>query len=305
MTESTQDNTLIVRYILGQVSPEERAKLEERYFADSALFEQMVAAENDLIDSYVRGELSGPERFQFENRFLATPELRERVRSARAIADYQSGAAALISTPHTVKAITRRKLLMPAWRFALACVALALLVWASWMTMSNVRLRHELDRLSAERANAERQQRELQRQIADLNEQLQQIKAGSPAQEIARLGEPGRPVLSLSLSPGIPRGHGKANVLPVSSEVSTALLLLKTGSDQYSSYSVFLETPEGKQILKRDGLKGVSTASGKAVPVALSSSSLTRGDYILRLFGNNLKGQTEEIAAYSFRIVVH
>ena len=305
MSESTQEKTLIVRYILGQVSAEERTGLEERYFRDSDLFEQMVAAENDLIDSYVRGELSGPSRLQFESRFLATPELRERVRSARAIAEYQSQATSSISAPDPGKAITSRRPMSPALRWAFAGLAVLLLVWASWTTLANMRLRHELDRVIAERASAQHQQQELQRQIAALSEQLQQIKTSSPNQEIAQLGEPGRPVLSLSLSPGIPRGPGKPNTLPISSDVSTALLLLKTSRDSYSSYSVFLETPEGKQILQRDGLKAISTANGRVVPISLSSSALQRGDYILHLFGQNSNGRSEEIDAYSFRVIVH
>ena len=304
MTDSTQERTLIERYILGQVSPEERADLEERYFRDSDLFEQMVAAENDLIDSYVRGELSGPARFQFENRFLATPELRERVRAARAIADYHSGATASISPPETGKAITGRRPMMPSLRFALAGLALLLVVWGSWMTVANVRLRRELDRLTAERASTERQQQELQRQIADLTAQIKQ-NHGNASQEIAQLGEPGKPTISLALAPGIPRGPGQSNILPISSGVPSALLWLKTGHDSYSNYSAILETPEGRQILKRDGLKAISTASGSVVPFALPSNALQRGDYILRLFGNNPSGRSEEIDAYSFRVIMH
>src|SRR5262249_30090505 len=139
----------------------------------------------------------------------------------------------------------------------------------------------------------------------DLNEQLQQIKAGSPAQEVAQLGETGRPAITLAVSPGIPRSPGESHILPLSSEISTALLLLKTGRGSYASYSIVLETAEGKQILKRDGLKAVSTASGRVVPVSLSSSAIQRGDYILRLFGTSPEGQTEEIDAYSFRVVRH
>jgi len=302
MAESTQDKTLIVRYILGQVSAEERADLEERYFADSDLFEQMVAAENDLIDSYVRGRLSGPEQFQFENRFLATPELRERVRSARAIADYRSDAAS-ISTPDTGKAITRRRPMMPALRFAFAGLALALLIWGSWVMVLNLRLRREIDLLTRERANIERQQQDLQRQITELTAQVKQ--GNTPSQEIAQLGEPGKPAISLALAPGIPRSGGQANILPISPDVSSAFLWLKTGPDSYSSYSAILETPEGNQILKRGGLKAFSSGSSRIVQLALSRSALQRGDYIVRLFGNHSSGQSEEIDAYSFRVVLH
>src|SRR5215469_4346956 len=88
MADRSEDKTLLERYILGQVSPEERAVLEERYQADGDLFEELIAKENDLIDSYVRGELSGSARLQFESRFPAIPELRERVELARSLASH-------------------------------------------------------------------------------------------------------------------------------------------------------------------------------------------------------------------------
>lgn len=304
MADSTQETTLIVRYILGQVSAQERADLEERYFADRDFFEQMVAAEHDLIDSYVRGELSGPTRFQFENRFLATPELRERVRSARAIAGYRSGTGTSISAPDTRKAITRRRPMLPALRFAFAGLALALLVWGSWVMVLNLRLHREIDLLTRERANIERQQQELQRQIADLTAQIKQGQGATPP-EIAQLEETGKPIISLVIVPGIPRSGGHATILPVSSGVSSALLWLKTGPDSYAIYSATLETPEGRQILKRDALKIVSTRNGRMVLMPLPSTVLQRGDYVIRLFGGNGAGQAEEIADYGFRVVPH
>ena len=304
MTDSTQEKKLIVRYILGQASPEERAELEERYFANSDFFEQIVAAENDLIDSYVRGELSGSVRFQFENRYLTTPELRERVRSARAIAGYQSGNAASTSAPDTGKGITSRKPMIPALRFAFAGLALALLVWGSWVMVLNLRLRREIDLLINQRANIERQQQELQRQIAELTDQLKQGRGATPP-EIAQLEETGKPIISLVIVPGIPRSGGHATILPVSAGVSSALLWLKTGPDSYSSYSATLETPEGRQILKREALKAVSTRNGRMVLMPLPSTVLQRGDYVIRLFGGNGAGQAEEIADYGFRVIEH
>ena len=171
------------------------------------------------------------------------------------------------------------------------------------MTISNFRLRRELAHISVERANAERQQQELQRQIAELNAQIKQ--ANPPTQEIIQIGETGRPMITLALSPGLQRSGGQTSVVPISPGISTALLLLKAHGDNYASYYVLLETPEGKQVLTKKGLKVLPAANGKMVPVSLPSRALGRGDYILRLFGNNPSGRVEEIDAYSFRVVVH
>ena len=47
------------RYLLGELSEQEQAELEEGYFADDALFERFRAVKDDLIDAYARGDLAG------------------------------------------------------------------------------------------------------------------------------------------------------------------------------------------------------------------------------------------------------
>jgi hypothetical protein len=300
MADSTKDKTLMVRYILGRVSPEERATLEERYFADNDLFEEMLATENELIDSYVLGQLSGPDCLQFESHFLATPELRERVKLARSLAGYRSESTAPRPPSGWWKAITGPGMMRPAARFAFAGVLLGLLAWGLWLEVGNMRLRRELERTGVKQARIEKQQSEIEHQIADLEAQIKPGPGGTPTQELAQLGESGQPMISLALASGVPRSGSKLNIVPVLPGVSSALLWLKIDSVSNASYSICLETPEGRQILKRDHLKPVLTANGQVVPVFLPSTMLRRGDYIVRL----LRGP-EEIDVYSFRVVPH
>ena len=301
MRDSEENRTLMIRYILGQVSSEERAGLEERYIGDSDLFEELMATENDLIDAYARDKLSGPERFQFESRFLATPELRERVRAARSLAGYGSSLSS--KSPRLGKLMTGRNAMSPALRFAFSAMMVVVLIWASWMTISNLRLRRQIEQTNAERAALQQQQQQAQRQIADLSARIQQFQTNNQTPEI---GQPaGQPIVSLMLVPGLQRGNGKLNLLPISSDLSGALLLLRTRPDPLSSYSVFLETPEGKQVLKRDGLKALPTADGKVVRLSLPAHALGRGDYVVRLFGIDTNGRTVEVDDYSLRVVLH
>jgi hypothetical protein len=299
MPDRTGDKTFMVRYILGQVSPEERAGFEERYQADEDLFEELVAAENDLIDAYARGELSGTDRLRFESRFLATPELRERVKFAKSLAGHISETAPAEAAPGWWKFITPGR---PVTRFAFSAVVLGLLLWGVWMTTSNVRLRHELEHMAAERDKLGQQQKDFQSQLTELNAQLKRLQDSPSAQEIARLAETSRPMISLALSPGLVRTDQGPNILPISPGVSTALLLLKTRDGLYSSYSVSLETPEGRQVFKRDGLQSWPAGEMTMVSVSLPSTALQRGDYVLRLTGH-AGGKSEEIDVYSFRVV--
>ena len=75
----------LIQYLLGELSPEERDAIEDRYFVDDALHEQLVALEEELIDSYVAGDLSAEQRAHFEEWFLRSAERGEKLKFARAL----------------------------------------------------------------------------------------------------------------------------------------------------------------------------------------------------------------------------
>jgi CHAT domain-containing protein/lipoprotein NlpI len=81
---------LAARYLLGALPENESRQIEERYFADTDLYDQLRAAERDLIDRYARGELSGADRQRFEDRFLKAPGRRDRVEFGLALNRYVS-----------------------------------------------------------------------------------------------------------------------------------------------------------------------------------------------------------------------
>ena len=80
MAKDTVTDDLMTRYLLGDISDEERVRLEEHYFVDDGVFEQLSAFEDELIDDYVRGELAEPRRKQFELYFLNSAERRREAR---------------------------------------------------------------------------------------------------------------------------------------------------------------------------------------------------------------------------------
>jgi hypothetical protein len=75
----------LIRYLLGELSSREQDEFEDRYFADSALHEQLLAVEDELIDAYVRGDLSAQRLDHFEYWFLRSAERREKLKFAKAL----------------------------------------------------------------------------------------------------------------------------------------------------------------------------------------------------------------------------
>lgn len=76
---------MITAYLLGELSEQEQEQLEARYFADDALFEQLLAIEDELINSYARGAITEAERARFEQHFMKSPSRRKRVQLTEAL----------------------------------------------------------------------------------------------------------------------------------------------------------------------------------------------------------------------------
>jgi len=84
--------TTIRRYLLGGLSVPERARLEERYFNNDDLFEEMEMVEDELIDAYVRRQLSESESQLFEENYLSSERRRDKAGIARELLEYAAKA---------------------------------------------------------------------------------------------------------------------------------------------------------------------------------------------------------------------
>lgn len=74
------------RFLLGELSDDERDEFEERLLADDDVEALVGAAEDDLFDAYALGELRGARQARFEDRLLASPGGRRKLAWARALA---------------------------------------------------------------------------------------------------------------------------------------------------------------------------------------------------------------------------
>jgi anti-sigma factor RsiW len=86
MRDDASSETLLVRYLLGDLPEEEQVEIEERAFRHHQYLETIQAVESDLIDEYVRGGLSDRKRRQFEARFFVSAERRRKVGFAKTLA---------------------------------------------------------------------------------------------------------------------------------------------------------------------------------------------------------------------------
>lgn len=317
----------LVRFLLGELSEEEQLRLEEVFFTDEALFEQLSALENELRYDYAQGRLAPHQRQLFEKRFLTSPEERQGVKRASAILLTLESVKA-----KRVAAVVFERKRQGFWqaltaffssqgatvRLAFATVAFLLVATTTWFIYQTVKLRSQLEQVQAERKSEEerlhKQTGEDQARIAQLNRDLEQERIGREQleQELAKQQTPipqppiSQPsllsgVLSFVLAPGGLRGDGgnpKTLVIPQGTKAIQLELQLKRNSDQ-RSFRAQLLTADGAEIWRRDNLR----AKGRNLVLQILAQLLAEGDYELALKGRAANRDYEEAGSYYFTIM--
>ncbi|MDQ3257528.1 MAG: zf-HC2 domain-containing protein [Acidobacteriota bacterium] len=333
MAQTLNNEEMMVRYLLGELSEEEQSRLEDEYFARDDFFEQLLVIEDDLIDAYVRGELSANRRAQFEKHFLSLPQRRERVGFASEL--LRPVAQTSASThPATVneRTLSWWQSMFPLPRFSLAVAAVLLVAVALasiWFAFDRNERRARLAREEAEHG-ARRQPnqtasppQQTAKQDGLTNEESALERAASPQPQTkdevpARVSRPtnnslmppaqspraSAAIASLTLSPDLVRSTGEANrfVLTRGTDM-VRLRLALNGDERHKNYRASLQTVDGKDIWSRRARAAQSSRSGaKAVTLQLPAHLLPTGDYILTLSGVTADGSTETVAEYYLKV---
>ena len=299
MMHEFKTGSLLVRYLLGEASPEERSGLEAKYLTDADLFEEVVAAENDLIDAYAAGQLFGSDRKRFEEHFLLTAERQQRVEFAKALLNQvtaepggkQQGKTRVLRFPPPTAWHWPRS--SAVWLGLLAF--LAIVTWSIWTTLQNFQLRRESASFRAEIAALQGKQRELQQQI----EASQKLNDQRSYREETKATPS---IVVVTLNAGISRGDNTQNRVIIASETQSVRLHLLVDGDGYSKLDASVETANGNKIWNKDNL--LAHGSRKArVDLALPARILANGDYIVNLTEVTPGGKFETINSYAFKVV--
>lgn len=291
MTKNTTiDEKQLVRYLLGQLGPDEQARIEELYLADPDIHEELRAVERDLIDQYVHGALA--DRAAFEAHFLTSPRRRERVEFARALMQSLSPAPVVDSSRALERepwlAATRRFLRPSPLTWRLAGAMLIVLVGA-WLLLSRWR------QPAPETEVAHRPQPPTQ--VVPLE------PPPSPPSSVAPLpAQPPSVVMAiLVLAPGSTRNGDETPTLTIGKAAQVRLALHLEPGD-YRSYEATIRTPEGKAVWSAQRLRLENTSSGRAVVVRLPAARFTSNDYTVTLRGVTAAGEVDEVGSYYFRV---
>jgi anti-sigma factor RsiW len=319
---TTDSRRMFRRYLLGELPEAERAVLEEKYFTDQEIFEQVAQAENELIDSYVRGGLAPAERTRFERHYLAHPDRRERMRFAKTFLtklDQAEAAPAIEGRSSAIAESWIRRLIAPAvgFRFSLgfsmALVAALLLVGGGWLLFETLQLRRQLAQNRGAQAEQVERERELQRQVADERKRADQLAAElERARDQARPVSPGAPqagntfpeLIALVLTSDGMRGGaaGKTPTLNINPETKRVRLQFNVEANDYARYRMIIRPVGGEEIWGRQDLIPKPSPTGASFVVVIPADKFSAGDYILTLSGLSDSGEAVDVSKSFFRV---
>jgi hypothetical protein len=299
MRREEAESGRLSRYLLGALSEADTEALEREYFTQTDCFDSLEAAEDQLIDDYVQGRLTEADRIRFEERILATADGQARVELARSLLEVAGRASPLVfeagATPRALPSTARRSLLAAG----LAAAVLAAGAWAVWS-------QQVAREAQAARQAAEQRGQELAARLARLEQaaEAQRRSLARLTEELAleRVRRPIQRLFSVVLTPGLERGPEGPVRLVLPAAIEEVRLRLLLARDSSATYTATVETPEGRQLARWDGLHSEAAQGGRALDVTLPAKILTPGTYIVMLQGEPRTADSKPLDAYYFEV---
>ena len=291
----------MTRYLLGELSEQEQAALEERYFSDPNVFDEMLQVESELVDAYARGQLSIELRERFEQSYLKHPARRKRVEFARALTSRIEENERSTTREQTVRSPQRLWTTIvgrrPALRFAMALVIVLIALASVWVFVNR------RQRIQAQRENQKQPEQTAQQPTVTPVEKQQDKErvAQIPPSPNSNINS-APSIVSLALSVGSVRGAGATPTLIIPPDTIQAQILLNLKDDSYPRYRVSLQKIGGSEIFTQTNIRPRSTKAGARFVFTIPARQFTSGDYTLILEGVTPAGEVDSLDKSLFRV---
>ncbi len=297
----------MTRYLLGELSESEQIALEESYFTDPQVFNQVLRAESTLVDAYARGQLSNERRERFEQFYLKHPARRERAKFASALTTRLDRESVMPGKPSLTPVSRWQRLRSslrgrrPTLRFAIALATLLIMLVGGWIFVSS---RRQQQREAAQIQAAREHQEQQAREQGAAQQQTAKTPPPTPQSSPNPTVHSAPPVAFLALNVGGVRGadNGRTPILVIPQGTAQAQLLLKLKDNSYSSYRLSLKMIGGAEIFSQTNIKPRSTKSGASFVFTVPAHKFANGDYALTLSGINPNGEVDDLSKSLFRV---
>ena len=328
LSQQSNREEVAVRYLLGTLSETEREQLEEQYFSDDDEFENFEIAEDEAVDRYVRGKLTAREVESFEKILASSPRLVERVKLARILTNQiesRQQASEAKSQPVVEKMSWWSRWfgsglqLTPAFRAAMVSATVLILLAGSGLIAGWINSRRDAQRLANEKAQIELQIARLQTDIANekarttdlgknlqtkqdaltaMEKQLEELRARVPGD--SRSTSTATIFTPIMLQSGSLRGGGSKSDFSLLPNSSAVEITLQLRTNDYPTYNVLVQTPEGRPVHRASGLRPRDSGSGPTISFRVAATKLRAGDYIVYLKSGSSNLTVDD---FSFRML--
>lgn len=290
---ANEQEDLMVRYLLGDVTEGERTQVEERFLSDHDYFEQLLAVEERLVDQYAKDNLGVEKRESFENSSVS--QRRDNVAFTRELIEDIRQKKITSTLPARPRVFFTRRYAVPS--FIAAATLLLLTAGASILVLSlEHRLTDTQGKLTASRREAAEEIEGERRARLDLQRQVDELKH-------SRSDNRNDPVLLVPLKPyrGQRGGDGGLQVIEITARLQVVILELRLEKPaSFKSYLVRITSAENPNPMSLSGLALEDDRSTLKVPITVAK--LRGGDYDLTVVGEDDNRSPVTIDSYSFRV---
>lgn len=283
----------VKQYLLGQLSDDEQARIEQRVFANDDSHEKLLAFEEDLIDAYVGGELSAEDRAKFEAHFLSSDRRVQKVATARALA---AGIEAVArEAVHRLEGQPRRI----GWLIAAAGLAI---ITVGWFAFRGDRAPSSSQPIGPSTATVQTPQPSVPPSTTADQSVKSTPETTAPSSKSPSSSTPPA-VVALTLVPGASRDITGGTRLVIPTNTDSVLVDVRFEPADYRSYTAVLRTVNDRVVRTDVNLQPKAIGNQMSVTLRWPAARLDLDDYLLTLSGVRPTGEREEIADYYFRIV--
>jgi hypothetical protein len=300
----------LVDYLLGRLSDEDAAPLDELSIADEEFAWRLRAVENDLVDVYVRGGLDAATRERFKTFYLASPRRRDKVTFAEGFGGAVDRAGARPSASEAMDDAPRSSVAgrrsPPYWWLATAA-AIAAIAFSA-LFLQHREFRQELADAQQRTAALDQRTRELEQKLAErpavaVDSTVAPSSSRGTMTAVTSLAAAETPTTAaIELSPETRAPGSIAVKLPP--ENTRAAFDLRLESNDFRRYQATLKDPGTDRVLWQSQWMAPTTRHDTSmVSIALPAHVLKTQHYTLELAGQTAAGRVDLAGSYVFEVV--
>ncbi|MGH9352675.1 MAG: hypothetical protein ACRD2G_11030 [Terriglobia bacterium] len=286
------DRELLLRYLLGELKPDEMARLDERLLTDGEMLNSMEETLNDLLDAYAAGELRPEQRERVEKALLRSSSQWERLRFARALraAKPSDGAKAAAAAAAAKPRLWSTKLRVAV---AFACAVLIAIGAAYWIRS----VRHE-STVNTQNFSSSKRPAGTAGQIPLTSQGSRAPQAQSRpqlAEAPPSVGHPHEAPFVLLLGTEVLRGSNAVRTVTLPRGLGALEVeILLDSREPAQRYAVEIESPQGAVIKSVEGLAPQRVLAQNLLRFPVGVESFSRGVYQFKIYRQSPAGPTLE-----------